>query len=205
MFRGRAPWIVAVWVMPALGAVVLLVSGTDGGSAVLSSAALFLVALAVGCAARAACATSLGARLVWAGRMLAMIGAAFAVVMPAILYQEIVMLTDQGRALTYDIAGAIWYEFRAMPLVILPALIAYRWARVGGVLLLLDGLFNVAFSLFQPFGVIYPDASGSGFTGVLVLDLVLQPAFVTAALLLVGGTRRSRDRAGDPGLTAASA
>jgi hypothetical protein len=121
--------------------------------------------------------------------MLALLAAAVAVSFPAVLYGEITMLVDQGRALTYDIQGALWYEFRAMALVLVPALVALRWARTGGVLFVLNGIFNIIVSLFQPFGVIYPEADTGGLLGLGALGLIIQPAFLIAALLLFGSAR----------------
>jgi hypothetical protein len=161
--------------------------GIDPASAILFAVALLAVVVALLCVRRAIGASSARARLVWLGRALALVGAAIAVSFPATLYQEIVMLADQGRTPTYDIARAIWYETAMMPLVALPAAIALRWPRLGGALFVLTGVATAALAIWQPFGVIYPESRG--WTGAPVLDVLLQPAFVTAALLLAGSSR----------------
>ncbi len=167
------------------------ISGTDLGSTILFATALLVVAVAVLCAGRAIDAASLRDRLVWVGRALGLLGAAVAISFPAVLYQEIAMLIGQSRALTYDIEAALWYEFRTMPLLVVPALVALRWARVGGLLFLLDGIFNVFVASFQPFGVVYPEAASSAWIGI-------PPVFITAALLLLGSTRGSNERRPGP-------
>ena len=172
--------------MLGLVAAGLILSATDVGSALLFATALYIAAVAVRCVGCAIDAPSLGQRLLWTGRALGLVGAAIAVSFPATLYQEIAVLVAQGRPLTYDIERAIWYEVGMMPLTIVPALVAFRWARAGGLLFVLGGTITVAVAWLQPFGEIYPEARGTGITGIRVLDLLCQPAFVTAGLLLVG-------------------
>jgi hypothetical protein len=179
---------------PSLEGRLVAFSGTDAGSTLLFSAALLVVAIAVFCMRRAIDARGLRGRSLWVGRALGLLGAAVAISFPGVLYQEIAMLIGQGRALTYDIEAALWYEFRMMPLVVVPALVAFRWTRLGAVLFLLDGAFGVYVALVQPFGVVYPEAAG-GWTGLPALDAILQPAFIPAVLLLVGSTRISPLRA----------
>jgi hypothetical protein len=177
------------WSIVAFAGVWLVMTATDVGSVLLFGAGLFLVSLAAYCLGRAIDATGRGPRLVWSGRMLALLAAAVAVSFPAVLYGEITMLVGQGRAPTYDIEGALWYEFHAMPLVLVPGLVALRWTRSGAVLFVLDGIVNIALSVLQPFGVIYPEADSGGFLGLGALGLIMQPAFLIAALLLIGSAR----------------
>ncbi len=186
-----ARWIVrGAWSILALIFVWLVAfSGTDVGSTILGATALLLGALAVLGVGRAIDTPRARGRALWAGRALGLLGAVVAISFPAVLYQEIAMLVGQGRPLTYDIERALWFEFAMMPLVVVPALVALRWSRVGGVLFLLEGVFRIVVSVTQPFGVLYPEATGSGFIGIPVLDLLLQPGFITAALLLFGSSR----------------
>lgn len=198
MPTGRvARWIVrGAWSILAIFFVWLVAfSGIDVGSRALFGAALLLAAFAILCLARAFDTPRARGRARWAGRALGLLGAVAAISFPAVLYQEIAMLVAQGRALTYDIPRALWYEFAAMPLVVIPALIALRWTRTGGVLFLLQAVVNIVVSLTRPFGVLYPEATASGFIGIPVLDLLLQPGFITAGLLLIGGSRGTRTRA----------
>lgn len=183
-----ARWLVrAAWVLSGVALVWLVAfSGTDAGSAILFAVAILLGGGAVVCGARAISAAGGREALLWAGRALGLLGAAVAISFPATLYQEIAMLAAQGRRATYDIERALWYEMRMMPLVVVPALLALRWPRAGGVLFLLEGAFAIFVSLARPFGVIYPEATGGG--GV---DLLAQtPPFVAGALLLLGTVRR---------------
>ena len=50
---------------------------------------------------------------------------------------------------SYDIAAAIWHELRVLPLGLLPALLALRWGRVAGLLLLLLTAYGVADGLYH--------------------------------------------------------
>lgn len=186
----RGGWVltagVTVWLM--------LFSGTDPASTILFAAALLAIAVALLCVGRAVEAHGVRERLMWIGRTLALLSAAVAIGFPAVLYQEIAMLISQGCALPYDIEAALWYEAATMPLVVVPALIALRSARLGGVLFLLDGVFYILMSVYQPFGKFYPEATSSGWIGIPLLDQILQPAFVTAALLLIGSTRAADEQ-----------
>jgi hypothetical protein len=176
-----------VWALAACMTLWLIAfSGTDPGSVILFVLAVGAVAPALLCVGRAIAARGVHRKLLWLGRALALVGAAVVVSFPAVLYQEIAMLVGQGRALTYDIQRALWYEAAVMPLVLVPALVTLRWPRLGGVLFVLDGLLNILQSLYQPFGVLYPEATAGGWTGVPLLSLILQPAFIAAALLLFG-------------------
>lgn len=95
------------------------------------------------------------------------------------------MLTAQGRPLTYDMQRAFWYEMGVMPLVVVPALVALRWPRAGGMSFLMGAALTIVIALGKPFGVIYPEATGGA-----VADVVsLVPPLVTALLLLLGTTR----------------
>jgi len=201
--HGIGRWLVrAGW---ALGAIVLgwlvMFSGTDPASTILFGLAIAAVALALRCAGRAFDAPG-RAKLTWIGRALALVGAAVAISFPAVLYQEIAMIAAQGRALSYDIPRALWFEAATMPLVVIPALVALRWSRAGAMLFLLDGLFNVAMSVYQPFGVLYPEAAGSGPIGVPILDLIVQPQLVVAALLLLGRGGGTSEMRPAPGIVA---
>jgi hypothetical protein len=70
-----------------------------------------------------------------------------------------------------------------MPLGILPALVALRRGRIGGVLLLLLTAYGVADSIYHFGGVNYfPQASADLATRIMVNV----PAVVTAALLVLG-------------------
>lgn len=176
-----------VWALVAFVAVwIVAFSGTDPASAILFVLAIVALAAAVLCAGRAIAARGIHRKLLWVGRVLALVGAAVAVSFPAVLYQEIATLVGQGRAPTYDIQRALWYEAASMPFVVVPALVALRWPRLGGVLLALDGSLNIIQSVYQPFGVLYPEASPGGWTGVGLLSLIMQPALIAAALLVFG-------------------
>jgi hypothetical protein len=155
----------------------------DFASAILAALGLLIGAVAAYCLGRAVDARGERIGLLWAGRALALFGAAFAIIFPAILYGEIVQLIHRGKPLTYDIEAAIWYQFRMMPLTVVPALVALRWGRIGGLLFLLLGAFSIADGIYHFGGVnYYPE----GATGLMELVVVNMPAFLTAALLFVG-------------------
>lgn len=188
--RAARRFVYAAWALLALGLIGILVTSSDGispGPTILFAAAALATALGALCGARAMDAQNLRSRLLWVGRALALLGAAVAIVFPAMLYGEIAMLAGQGRRPTYDIEAAMWHEFQLMPLVVVPAFVALRWARMGAALFVLSGVFNAIEMLYHPFGNFYPEAGGAGPFGVLVLDLLAQPAFITAALLIIGG------------------
>ncbi len=188
---GRVRWLVlGAWALLALLLLWLVVlSGTDIGSTILFVTAIALGGAAILCAGRAIDASNVSERIVWAGRALGLVGAVVAVSFPATLYQEMSMLVGQGKPLTYNIERALWYEVGKMPFVLVPALVAMRWTRMGAALFVLSGIVNVLVGVFQPFGVLYPEATRSGLIGLPVVDLLLQPAFVTAALLWIGSRR----------------
>jgi len=158
----------------------------DLAPAILDVLGLLIGAAAAYCFGRAIDARGQRAGLLWAGRALALAGAAVAIMFPAILYGEIVQLVQRGKAQPYDIEAAIWHEFRVMPLTVLPALVALRWARIGGLLFLLLAVYSIADGLYHFGGVnYYPE----GATGLTELTIVNVPAVLTAALLLVGSER----------------
>jgi hypothetical protein len=118
-----------------------------------------------------------------AGPGLALLGAAFAISFPGQLFQEILMLQSRGQTPADWYPRAIWYAAATMPLVLVPALVALRWPRVGGMLFVLGGVFNVLESVYHPFGVIFPEMT----TDPIALTVsAFLPGFITAALLLVG-------------------
>ena len=158
----------------------------DVASAILGALGLLVGAGAAYCLGRAVDARGQHIGLLWAGRALALFGAAFAIIFPAILYGEIVQLVQRGKPLTYDIEAAIWHEFRVLPLTVVPALVTLRWARVGGLLFLLMAAYSVADSLYHFGGVnYYPE----GATGLMDNVIANVPAFLTATLLFVGSDR----------------
>lgn len=183
----RAGAVVAVIAWLVLAASGLGYYGGDVASAILGLLGLLIGVGAAYCLGRAVDARGKRVGLLWAGRALALFGAALAILFPAILYGEIVQLVARGKPLTYDIGAAIWHEFRVMPLAIVPALVALRWARIGGLLFLCRAAFNVADGLYHFGGVnYYPQAQATDVVGLLIVNL---PVFLTAALLLVGSER----------------
>ena len=125
----------------------------DLASAILGGLGLLVGAGAAYCLGRAIDARGERIGLLWAGRALALFGAAFVILFPAILYGEIVQLVQLGKPQTYDIEAAIWHEFRVMPLTIVPALVGLRWARIGGLLFLFLAAYSVADGLYHFGGV----------------------------------------------------
>lgn len=157
--------------------------GRDPGSGILVALALLIGAASGYCLGRAVDARHQRAGLLWAGRALALAGAALAVAFPSVLYGEIVMLAQQGKSAGYDIEAALWHEFWVLPLGILPALVALRWGRIGGLLLLLLTAYGIADSVYHFGGVNYfPQAS----TNLMTRIIVNAPAVLTAVLLFVG-------------------
>lgn len=179
----RAALVVAIIAWLILAAFGFGYFGGDLASAMLGALGLLIGAAAAYCVGRAIDMRGERVGFLWAGRALALFGAAFAILFPAILYGEIVQLVQRGKPLTYDIEAAIWHEFRVMPLTIVPALVALRWARIGGVLFLLLAAYRIADGLYHFGGVNYfPE----GTTDVMGNVTVNVPAFVTAALLFAG-------------------
>jgi hypothetical protein len=157
--------------------------GKDLASAILDVLALLIGAVGAYCLGRAVDARRERVGLLWAGRALGLFGAAVAVAFPTILYGEIVMLAERGQAPTYDIEAAIWHEFWVMPLTLVPALVALRWGRIGGLLFLLLAAYNIADGVFHLGGVNYfPEAR----TDLAAYVMSNGPAVLTAALLLIG-------------------
>lgn len=157
--------------------------GGDIASAILGGLGLLIGVAAAYCLGRAIDERGQRVGLLWAGRAFALFGAAFAILFPAVLYGEIVQLVQRRKALTYDIEAAIWQQFRVLPLTVVPALLALRWGRIGGLLFLLLAVYNVADGLYHFGGVNYfPD----GVSSLPELLLVNAPVVLTAALLYLG-------------------
>jgi len=182
----RAARVVAIVAWLILAAFAFGYYGGDLASAILGALGLLVGAGAAYCLGRAVDARGERIGLLWAGRALAMFGAAFVIIFPAILYGEIVQLIQRGKPLTYDIEAAIWHEFRVMPLTVVPALVALRWARIGGLLFLLLAAYAIADGLYHFGGVNYYPEGASGLMDNVIVNV---PAFLTAALLFVGSTR----------------
>jgi hypothetical protein len=157
--------------------------GGDLASAILGGLGLLVGAGAAYCVGRAVDARGERIGLLWAGRGLALFGAAFVILFPAILYGEIVQLVQLGKPQTYNMEAAIWHEFRVMPLTIVPALVALRWARVGGLLFLLLAAYSIADGLYHFGGVNYYPEGAAGLPELLIVNV---PAFLTATLLFLG-------------------
>ncbi|HYU81827.1 MAG TPA: hypothetical protein VFA31_03715, partial [Candidatus Polarisedimenticolia bacterium] len=190
-FRNLGWWLIkGGW---ALCAVVLawlvLFSGIDAGSRILFALAIPVVAVALVCVGYSVDVRGLPGKLLWLGRGLALLGAAFAVSFPGQLYQEILTLQARGQMPSDWYPRAIWYSAATMPLVVMPALVALRWPRLGGTLFVLGGVFNVLESVYHPFGVIFPEMT----TDPVGLAFAFLPGFITAALLLLGGIGRASE------------
>jgi hypothetical protein len=170
---------------------VVLFSEIDPGSRILFALAIPAVAAALLCAGYAVDVGELRGRLVWLGRGLALLGAAFAISFPGQLFQEVLMLQSRGQTPADWYPRAIWYSAATMPLVLIPALVALGWPRLGGTLFVLGGIFNVLDSVYHPFGVIFPETT----TDPIALTVfALLPGFTTAALLLVGSINTAGGR-----------
>ncbi len=190
----KAARVVAVVAWLILAAFAFGYYGGDLASVILGVLGLLVGAGAAYCLGRAVDARGQRIGLLWAGQGLALFGAAFVIIFPAILYGEIVQLIQRGKPLTYDIEAAIWHEFRIMPLTVVPALVALRWARIGGLLFLLLAAYGIADGLYHFGGVNYYPEGASGLMDNVIVNV---PAFLTAALLFAG-SRRWRGEEGGP-------
>lgn len=182
----RVALVVAIIAWLILGAFAFGYYAGDLASAILGVLGLLVGAGAAYCLGRAVDARGERIGFLWAGRALGLFGAAFTIIFPSILYGEIVQLIQRGKPLTYDIEAAIWHEFRVMPLTIVPALVALRWARISGLLFLLLAAFSVADGVYHFGGVNYYPEGATGLMDNLIVNV---PAFITAALLLLGSRR----------------
>lgn len=119
-------------------------------------------------------------------------GAAIAISFPVTLFNEVVFSIGRGGRPGGWFPNAVDREAATIPLVALPAVIALRWPRLGAALWVVSGLYGAYEKVYQPFGVIFPEATRSGFIGIPILDALMQPAFIVAVPLLVGGARGAR-------------
>ncbi len=154
----------------------------DPATVILTAVALVFVATAVWCARRLLDAAGVRARLAWAGRTLALLGGAFAIWMPAELYGELVMVAPVGSDDVLWLPRAIWFQLAWMPVTVVPALVALRATRAGGLLFLVSAGLGLLEELLQPFGVVFPDASHD----VSAYLFTYGPGLLTASLLLLG-------------------
>jgi hypothetical protein len=122
------------------------------------------------------------ARLAWLGRSFALLGAAFSFWFPASLYGELLMVLPTGSDDVIWLPRAIWAQLAMMPLTVIPALVALRSTREGAVLFAIALLITIADELFQPFGVLFPDASH----GLAAYAFTFGPQLLVVALLLAG-------------------
>lgn len=164
----------------------------DPASAILTALALAFVVAALSCGWRALRVAGVRVRLAWAGRMLALLGAAFAIWFPAELYGEVDVVVRNGSDDLAWLPFAIWYQAALMPLTVIPALVSLRSTFAAGLLFLVALALQVALDVLRPFGVVFPDASP---------DLIFSygPNILTAALLLAGraGPELGRRLSGD--------
>lgn len=196
--RAAKTMVLVGWGLLVFALVALGFAGIDPASTILFTLAMVFVGSALYCIGRAIDVHGLRTKALWIGRALGLVGAAVAASFPAVLYQEVGLVIARGDLHDLEwLPTAIWYEFLVMPLVLVPAFVALRWSRAAAVLFLLDGAYNIFLALFQPFGELYPDATASGFIGIPLLDLILQPGFIAAFLLLFGaGASAPRTRSG---------
>jgi len=161
----------------------LALSDLDRASALLFSAATVVAAGAVLCLGRAVQATPGAGRWAWAGRALGLGGAAIAIAFPALLYAELTHATDLDDVVWMPRAFALTAVL--VPVTVVPALVALRWTRAGGLLFLGNALVAAANTVYDPFGAFpYRDPVGG-----LVFDAM--PRAFTAAVLLIAATRTS--------------
>jgi Na+/alanine symporter len=153
----------------------------DPGSAILFATAAVVGLGALVCVARAIGARGTAARVVWIGRVLALLGAATAIAFPAVLYRELVdIAVPRGADISWMPTG-IAQTALLIPLTVVPAFVSLRWTRLGGVLFLFNAIVSAAFVAYDPFGA-FPERDVSG---GLVFDV--GPRLVTALLLLGPG------------------
>jgi len=153
----------------------------DPGSAILFATAVVVGLGALSCVVRAIGANGTAVRVVWIGRVLALLGAATAIAFPAVLYRELVDIALQRGAEIGWMPTGIAQTALLIPLTVVPAVVSLRWTRLGGVLFLLNAIVSAAFLVYDPFGA-FPERD---VTGGLVFDI--GPRLVTALLLLVPG------------------
>lgn len=159
------------------------------GTLILYVIALPAVAMTLFCLNRAFEERQWRGKATWIGRALGMGGAALAVSGPAGLFNEVVFLIGRGGTPGAWFPRAIDYQGAMIPFTVIPALAALRWPRLGAGLFVIAGLFDIYQRVYQPFGVIFPEATQSGPIGIPVLDAIIQPAFIVAAFLLLGSVR----------------
>src|SRR5512141_2927866 len=124
------PVVLVGWGLLVFAVVVLEFACIDPASTTLFILALALVGAAWFCVGRAIDIGGVRAKSLWIGRALGLVGAAVAVSLPGVLYQEVGLdiSTDDLNDLAW-LPTAIWYEFLVMPLVLVPAFVALRWSR----------------------------------------------------------------------------
>jgi hypothetical protein len=181
--RSLSWWVVrGSWLLTAAAVVALFLSGADPASTILIGTALALAVPAAACVGGAMDARGTSERLVWVGRVLALFGAGVAIAFPAMLYGELVALAaDPTHGGEEQLPRGIAYTAALMPLTIVPAVLALRWTRLGGLLLLLNAFVAVLGNVYDPFHA-FPDRD---VMGGLVFDAL--PRLLTAAFLIAGG------------------
>lgn len=154
----------------------------DPASAILSAVAVLFGLGALWCVRRLVMTSGAMGRLAWAGRAFALLGAAFAIWFPAELYGELTVVVRTGSDDVVWLPRAIWISAATSPLLVLPALIALRAPRVGGLLFVLTLVLHALEELTRPFGVLFPDASHD----VIAAVFSYGPLVLTSFLLLLG-------------------
>src|SRR5512140_3639368 len=111
------PIVLVGWGLLVFAVVVLEFACIDPASTLLFILAITFAGAALFCVGRAIDVGGARAKALWMGRALGLLGAAVAVSLPGILYQEVGLdiSADDLNDLAW-LPTAIWYEFLVMPL-----------------------------------------------------------------------------------------
>lgn len=166
--------------------VIVLSPGVEAGTALLIASASAVGVVAAAACARSIDARSAAARAVWLARVFGLIGAAIAILFPAILVGEFAFVAP-GDAEGYAmLAGEIRFTALTLPLAVVPIVVALRMPVAGGVLVLLSAAWGFVQGAFDPFGA-FPERA---VTASIVMNTV--PPLAIGLALVVGGLAMRR-------------
>lgn len=138
--------------------------------------------------ARSVEARAAGTRTVWIARGFGLVGAAIAVLFPAILFGEMRYASPGVITPNEMVLGEIRFSVLTLPFTLVPIVVAMRMPVAGGLLFLILTAFEVVQGVYDPTGS-FPERS----TDLSALLMGALPSLLVGVALIVGGVLMRRE------------
>lgn len=171
----------------ALGTVVFT-GGITFPEVLLIAAAGAIGLIAALAFARSVEARAAGTRTVWIARGFGLVGAAIAVLFPAILFGEMRYASPGVITPNEMVLGEIRFSVLTLPFKLVPIVVAMRMPVAGGLLFLILTAFEVVQGVYDPTGS-FPERS----TDLSALLMGSLPSLLVGVALIVGGVLMRRE------------